>query len=278
MRINSIYALLLCSTLSAGVYGQTKSATSKTTTVKAEILTNKSVIDLSKAGLDEELIVSKISSSSCKFDMSTDGLVGLKKEGVSAGIIKAMLDKTNGKAVASTSTPAEPAKTTTATETKSPVVSKSVYSAAELMNHVYFFNKATNSAQPLEKSVAGLRTKQGMFSGASVWHIEGDKAGIRVPQSETYSFIINTGSTALPELVLYKLKSGKNRREVANMKVSTFKGVTTGEDVISINVSKLQEGIFQITPGAKLEKGEYFFAGKPAQGANSIDAYAFGID
>lgn len=276
MRILTMCTLFLCCTAIATVQGQTKTATSKPAAAKTEVLTNKSVIDLSKAGLDEELIVSKIASSTCHFDVSTDGLVNLKKEGVTAGIIRVMMDKANGKTVIAATT--EPAKQTTA-ETKAPAaIGKNVYAAAELMNHVYFFNKASNAAQPLEKAVAGLRTKQGMFSGSSVWHVDGDKSNTRISQSETYSFIINTGSSALPELVLYKLKTGKNRREVANMKVGTFTGVTTGEDVISINISKLQEGIFQITPGKKLDKGEYFFTGKPANGANSIDAYAFGID
>ena len=58
-----------------------------------EVLTNKTVTELYKAGLDSSIIISKIESSNCKFDVSSTGLVSLKKSGVPSCVIKAMLDK-----------------------------------------------------------------------------------------------------------------------------------------------------------------------------------------
>ena len=55
------------------------------------ILQNADVIKLVKAGLDDAIVISKISSSQCQFDTSTDALVQLKQSGVSSAIIKAML-------------------------------------------------------------------------------------------------------------------------------------------------------------------------------------------
>ncbi len=50
----------------------------KTKEVMGEVLTNDDVIKLTRAGINEELILLKIRSSSCKFDMSTDEMVRLK--------------------------------------------------------------------------------------------------------------------------------------------------------------------------------------------------------
>ena len=54
-------------------------------------LQNQDVIKLVKAGLDDALIIAKISSSKCQFDTSTDALILLKQSGVSAAVLKAIM-------------------------------------------------------------------------------------------------------------------------------------------------------------------------------------------
>lgn len=56
-----------------------------------EALKNQDVIDLAKAGLDDATILAKIVNSKCQFDTSPNALIQLKKTGVSAAIIKAMV-------------------------------------------------------------------------------------------------------------------------------------------------------------------------------------------
>ncbi len=58
----------------------------------AETITNDTVVAMVKAGLGEELISSKIKISQNTFDVSTESIIKLKKEGVSENIIKTMLD------------------------------------------------------------------------------------------------------------------------------------------------------------------------------------------
>ncbi len=58
----------------------------------AETLTNEDVVDLVKSGLGEELIVLKISTSKCRFDVCAKKLVELKKAKVPEKIIKLMLE------------------------------------------------------------------------------------------------------------------------------------------------------------------------------------------
>jgi hypothetical protein len=57
-----------------------------------EVLDNKAIVSLVKAGLPEAVIVSKIKTSAYQFDLSTDGLLQLTKEGVPSAIINAMMD------------------------------------------------------------------------------------------------------------------------------------------------------------------------------------------
>ncbi|MBI5205221.1 MAG: tetratricopeptide repeat protein [Nitrospirae bacterium] len=73
------------------------------TASSAEILTNQTVVSMVKAGLGEELVISKIKNSQNQFDVSITGILKLKEEGVSEDIITAMIDSAgnSGKAGAS---------------------------------------------------------------------------------------------------------------------------------------------------------------------------------
>lgn len=55
------------------------------------VLQNEDVIKMAKAGLDDAIIIAKISSSKCQFDTSTDALIRLKQSGVTAAVLKAMV-------------------------------------------------------------------------------------------------------------------------------------------------------------------------------------------
>ena len=46
-----------------------------------DVVTNKTVIQLCKAGIGTPVIIAKIKNSFCNFDLSTDGLVALKRRG-----------------------------------------------------------------------------------------------------------------------------------------------------------------------------------------------------
>ncbi|MEY4168455.1 MAG: hypothetical protein RIR52_2279 [Acidobacteriota bacterium] len=60
-----------------------------------ELLTNESVIDLSRAGFKERTIITLIRTSETAFDISTLKLVELKRRGVNERIISEMIERTN---------------------------------------------------------------------------------------------------------------------------------------------------------------------------------------
>jgi hypothetical protein len=66
-------------------------------------ITNARVIELSKLGLDDDIVIAKIRNGSCRFQLGDSDLVELKKAGVSSKVIAAMLDSS-----ASASVPAAP--------------------------------------------------------------------------------------------------------------------------------------------------------------------------
>lgn len=68
-------------------------------------LTNDSIVTLAKAGFDELFILQLIRSSRTNFDTSVEGLVAMKKAGVSEDLIRLM-------AMPQASPPAAPAATT----------------------------------------------------------------------------------------------------------------------------------------------------------------------
>lgn len=88
------------------------------TVATAETLTNKEVIALHQAGLSSEVIVQKISTSTCRFTTDTDALIVLKKAGVPDAVVTAMLRATTPRPsaeapAAPTSKPVEPVKPAT---------------------------------------------------------------------------------------------------------------------------------------------------------------------
>jgi len=59
-----------------------------------ETITNRTVIEMSKAGLSNDIILKKIGSSSSSFDVSAPKLIELKTAGVNDTVIAAMIDRT----------------------------------------------------------------------------------------------------------------------------------------------------------------------------------------
>src|ERR1700743_2873231 len=62
---------------------------------QSEILTNANIVSLVKAGLSKSVIASTIKNSQTKFDVSTNGMIALKKDGVPDELIDIMVNKTS---------------------------------------------------------------------------------------------------------------------------------------------------------------------------------------
>ncbi len=82
----------------------------------AEILTNETVVAMVKAGFGDDVIVGKVRLTQGQYDLSTNGLLRLKADGVSEAVIKAMIEASAGgeapglKPVQAATVPAEAAR------------------------------------------------------------------------------------------------------------------------------------------------------------------------
>jgi len=68
-----------------------------TLAAQTETLTNTKVIEMVRAGLGDEVVLNKIKNTECKFDISADALIELKKGGVSDTVIASMMDRSDVK-------------------------------------------------------------------------------------------------------------------------------------------------------------------------------------
>jgi hypothetical protein len=250
--------------------------------LKSEILTNKSVIDLHKAGLDDDLIVSKIQSSECKFDVTANGMIDLKNKGVPQPLIKIMMNKMDGKPLnfqSEQGSSVAPGGGSAKSNKKVSGTGRSEPSNLDLLNYVYCVGTSDQSAKPLEKSIAKLRHKTNLIVAEYWWELDGVKSAIRISAAEASKFWINTGGSNAPDYVLFKADAKKNVRKAQHLKGGTF-GTNGSKDLIMVNITKIAEGSYQLSPGVSLAKGEYFFMPKPSAGVDQLTAnvYAFGID
>jgi hypothetical protein len=60
---------------------------------QSEILTNAEIIEMARAGLGAKVILDKIKSSTCEFDSSAKSLIELKKAGVDDEVITEIIEK-----------------------------------------------------------------------------------------------------------------------------------------------------------------------------------------
>jgi hypothetical protein len=77
---------------SAAVPALTPNAKDQPTAGHGSTLTNSRVIEMSKLGLDDDIVIATIKNGSCEFQLGDSDLVELKKAGVLPKVVAAMLD------------------------------------------------------------------------------------------------------------------------------------------------------------------------------------------
>ena len=230
-----------------------------------EVLTNDSVVQMIKAGLPEAVVIAKIKSTQTKFDLKTDSLVSLKKNGVSDKVLEAM--------VASGSP-------TTGTLPSSPTVATGT--AAQLRNQDVVYHLTGDRFVEMFPTSANLETNVAFFQQKSEVVLEGRKAKYRTSEKQPV-FLSTYSSTDAP---LVKLKPGDSNDD-RNLKIGSgafmpFGGTqrmgVRNEDKIAINIERDPRGFFRVTPAAPLPPGEYGFILASGFGAGSGKIFDFGVD
>ncbi len=243
-----------------------------------DMLDNQSIISLHKLGMEESVILNKIKSSECNFDVSLIGLVSLKEAGISENIINKMLD--------------------TDTRMKSDAEAEAAYAEQhapgifyinplgeeiELKSNLYSSGKTNSTGRTLAQTV-------GSFGGLGGQLITGavnakTKAVLPTPNAEvqiqetspefyfyfetTESGLSNTGNTLLwynvvtnpNELILIEMQTKKRSREVITARANSYKSKVgvRNKDSIQFRFEEIDAGVYRVYFDKPLKAGEYCF-------------------
>jgi hypothetical protein len=234
-----------------------------------ETVTNKTVIQLCKAGIGKSIIIAKIENSSCNFDLSTNGLVQLKKGAVPDDIVTEMIAKSNAPAMPSAPAPGQ-----------SNMQGQNGNPELALQPGVYYFNPATNGyvminpAMIADQQVAGTATykMRALISGKIKGALNGLQANQKINDPNPLFVVVmdiggqNAGSPTVPNLgdpsqiLMVKLKQTRNdTRELVIGRASPSGYVQGVEETakVTINLKKVQDGFYEATAAYPFITGEY---------------------
>lgn len=267
MKIAKFYSLSICAILllTFTAYAQPK----------REVLTNDKVVELSKLGLGDEIVVAKIRQSECRCDTSMAALQKLKAAGVSQKVIMAMLDTTAG-----------------FSDSPGAAVSPKVVTAAAPSDSllrdisepgIYIVDNGQTTF--IEPSVFSA-SKTGGWSSALTYGIKKSKVRAVLRGASANTQIVNNrpefyfvfslahrdsaavmsgfggyNATSPNEFVLLAMRMKDKTREVTlgefgMGQVST--GVKDGE-VREFSFEKIKPGVYKVVPKTDLALGEYCF-------------------
>jgi hypothetical protein len=291
--LRSLPALFLCLAL-LGAAARAQSANG----AKEEVLTNESVVTMTRAGLSPNIIIGKINTAPTNFDLSTAELLRLKRERVADAVVEAMLGAANRRTAA---------KTESLGLAGGSAPARKMPDGIELPEEpgIYVVTGADGrrSLTQLEPSVYSQAKTGGMFSSALTYGLKKVKtkavlataqARLRVgePRPVFYFYFESRNSglsgyghglfgptTSPNEFVLLRMEAKKSSREVVIMQGSMW-GVESGtmdKYAQAFDYEKLAPGVFRVTPRADLAPGEYCFAYASQIAAGFSKVFDFGV-
>lgn len=250
----------------------------------AQQFDNNAVISLQKAGLGEGIIITKIISLPCGYDVSTDGLIALKKAGVTDNVIAAMVDRCAGASRAQG----------TVSESADPLVKRTP--------GIYLFQDWLSAKTLIQIRPAinsGMRTTG---NGSLIFPL---KQMLQVPTLNSqniahrrrpifYFYFKNDdkyvsdfgidrslAAQSPTEFNLIRFKVNKSAREIEVGRASQYFSVdvrngVSPKDVIAFSTDEIGDGIFKVMPTYELAPGEYAFVFAGEKGRSRV--YDFAID
>ncbi len=234
---------------------------------RTEILTNTSIIELSKLGLSEAVISEKILQSECNFDTSINGFRQLKDAKVSDAIIALMLNpRANTSVLETTKAPA----TSPALKTSGIVDSEGHTVPLPPDKGAYLWD-----GKKLQLLIQNHAPSMGMNVGRAIGsaiipfmknQIELQLIGTSAAASFDYSqpiIIVSGLGDVIPGMPSYRLlsvKQGgvrKDRRILGTYDISALHTMSMVDNEIPCEIKKVSEGIYTIKPAKPLTNGEY---------------------
>ena len=240
--------------------------------VKNDTVRNETIIKLTKAKLGDKIILSKISSSPNKFDISTDALIKLKENNVSDTVVNIMVYKQS--LIESYSD-----KNSSANSDGSNYTFK---------NSGIYFKKNDKYISLDPTLVTSSTAAMGVVAATNMAQIEGGEANYQFTETPEFYFnfspakkdlnksnnpnsdnymdaIFNSGTAVSPnEFKLLKLKVSKGKREYQSGKTGGVYGGKTDYSIgdkyiVTFKYEKISDNTYKIILPIGLAPGEYCF-------------------
>jgi hypothetical protein len=253
-----------------------------------QTMNNDAVIKLVKAGLSEDLIISTINSQPGTYDTSTDGLIALKKAGISDKVVGAIVTKSFAPA-----TPSSTASAANNPDDPAQVHAPGIYILAAGLDKIVHLTKLDHIV-PKESKSSGMMAMAFTY-GIKKAHIsaviDGPKATVQTPEINPtfYAYIPEDNSTfggssiSVKDFALVKfdVKGGQRQVNTASM---GFGSVSTGVDEGArqgFSSQVVKPGIYKLILLKPLAAGEYAFQQSAAQTStltqNTGSYFDFGV-
>jgi hypothetical protein len=248
-----------------------------------EVLTNASVIELVRLKFSDDIVVQKIESSRCDFDLSVAGLKGLKSAGVSERVISAMLE-TQGGSPAPRARKAEPAPSSKAAPAAAPATPAAagapVRFDADPERGVYYESKGKrvrltrSNAEIAAKGVWSSAFSFGAKKHRVVALLAGPKAELRVAgRLPVFYYVPGSTEMTADDLKIARTAVREGSREVVWLEGKTVTTSLPDEYAQPFRSERVQPGVYRITFEGDLAPGEFAFVDG---GLDKL--YAFGVD
>ena len=222
-----------------------------------QAMNNDAVIKLVKAGLSEDLIISTINSQPGTYDTTTDGLIALKKAGVSDKVVGAIVTKGFAAAPAPVATSGRP----------------------QGIDEIGVYLKDKNGAWvAMLPEIVNFKTGGFLKTLATDGIVKGDVngriVGVKAKQSATLpaSFAVYLPEgVEISEYQLLRLRPNSDSREFRSVTggVAHTSGGAT-RDAVEFQAEKLAPRVYQITIQTSLGKGEYGLLPPGAVGSSNL--------
>lgn len=249
----------------------------------SDILTNSKIVEMVRLGLGEAIIFASIESSPNDFDMSTNMLIALKKDGVTDAIITAMMKagKDDSRKVVDMNDPLSPHR-------------PGIYYRDDAGQLVELLSTVTS--QNKSKGGFGTAISYGIAKTKTVTRITGPHARQRFDAAPKFYFYFNSQTVAFDqnasnaygflsatnpnEFVLARLQPDKDVRELEIGSVNYYTQETGIDEkhTVPFELKQVAPGIFEVTTGP-LTLGEYcfMFAGSAPSAWGQQRVYDFGL-
>jgi hypothetical protein len=252
-----------------------------------ESLTLQDVVKLSKAGISEDVIITKIRKNGKAFDLSPDEIVELKKTGIGNSVINYLLDPSQPYAPAPVLPAPSPSRADGPAAAPSPPSPPAKHYPADayasrVPSEPGLYRFPGEAPVKVDIKIL-LGTKEGaglgavlMKKGKMIAYLVGPAAKTRITEPAPVFYMRLPEGKAIEEIVLLAFDCKSGRREIEMGPKQELKA----EAMRQFDSLEVGQGLFKVT-AAKLAKGEYLFfqlgSAEPPKGSYG-KGFDFGID